>query len=145
MLTIHHPLQYIDIIQHDNHFYEFTFKVGSRAALDELFIYIEQLLQLPADTKVKIIVDTTQCSAPPMTYAFNLGQTLMRKYPNRPKPIRVVFLDNEKQKPMQQIMQAFIAIINPFDKTTHIYGEKRDTALDFLFKEEPEKHPNYVE
>lgn len=144
MLTITNPLQHIDIIQHDNHFYEFIFKVGSRAALEEWIVYVEQLYQLPSDTKVKIIVDTTKCSAPPITHAFNLGQPLVRKYPKRPKPMRIVFLDNEKQKPTQRIMQTFIQLLNTGDKTTYIYGEKRDEALDFLFKEEPEKHPNYV-
>lgn len=143
MLTIKNPPIYIDIIEHENHFYEFIFKHGTRAALQELFIYIEQIYRLPPEAQVKVILDTTKTSAPPIVHAFRLMQDVVRKYPKRPNPMRVVFLDSEKQMPMQRVMQTFIQLLNTNAYTIHLYGDKRDEAINFLFKDEPELHPNY--
>ena len=144
MLTIQHPLKYIDIVQHDNHLYEFIFKVGNRAALDEWFIYVEQIYQLPSDTKVKIIVDTTKSRGLALSSTIFRGRDLVRKYPKRPKPMRIVFLDREKTLPMLRVYQTIISPMNKPDTTKHIYSDNWDEAVDFLFKEEPEKHPNYA-
>jgi len=142
MLVIKNPLKYIEIIEHENHFYEFIFKHGTRLALQELFIYIEQIYQLPPEAQVKIILDTTKTSAPPIVHAFRLMQDVVRKYPKRPNPMRVVFLDNEKQMPMQRVMQTFIQLLNTNAHTIHLYGDKRTEAINFLFKDEPENHPH---
>ncbi len=144
MLIIQHPPQFMDIIQHDNHFYEFIFKVGSCEALKEWFIYIEQLYQLPPDTKVKIIVDSTKSHGLALSSTIRLGRDLVRKYPNHPKPMRIVFLDRERALPMLRVYQTIISPMNARDKTNHIYSDNRDKAVDFLFEEEPEKHPNYA-
>lgn len=144
MLTIKNPLQYLDIIQHDNHFYEFIFKIGTREALKEWFTYVEQLYQLPPDTKVKIIVDTTKSRGLALSSTIYLGRALVRKYPNRPKPMRIVFLDRERQLPMLRVRQTIISPMNARDKTNHIYSDNRDEAVEFLFKEEPQKHANNI-
>lgn len=141
MLNITTPPQYMDIIQHDNHFYEFIFKEASRASLDEWFMYIEQLYQLPPHTQVKVLVDTTQTRQPPLNHAFRKAQELVKKYPSRPKPMRYVFMGNENQGVMHRILQSFIQLLNTGDKTMYLYGEKRAEALDLLFKEEIDKHP----
>lgn len=141
MLTIKTPPQYMTIIQHDNHFYEFIFKEANRATLDEWFYYIEQLYQLPAHTNIKVLVDTTQTKQPPLTHAFHKAQELVRKYPNRPKPIRYVFMGAENQTPMHRILQSFIQLLNTGDNTFYLYGEKRQEALDLLFEKEAHLKP----
>lgn len=141
MLTIQTPPQYMDVIQHEHHFYEFIFKDANRATLDEWFGYIEQLYQLPPNTSVKLLIDTTQTKQPPLNYAFRKAQELVKKYPNRPKPMHYVFMGSENQSIMHRILQSFIQLLNTGDKTMYIYGEKRDEAVALLFKEEPKKHP----
>jgi hypothetical protein len=133
MLTIQNPLQYIDIVQHDNHFYEFIFKQGGLNTWEEWFICLEQLYQLPPETKVKIIVDTTKCHGLGLSNVIYLGRYLVRKYPNRPKPIRIVFLDSEKTLPMARLLQTIVSTMNAGDKTNHSYSDNRDKAVDFLF------------
>lgn len=140
MLTIQTPPQYLDIIQHDNHFYEFIFKKGSRATLDEWFIYMEQLFQLPPDTIVKVLIDSTQYQ-PPLTYAFRNAKELVKKYPNRPKPMRIVFMESENMGALHRILQSFVQLLNTNDSTFYVYGDKRQQALDFLFEKEPHLHP----
>jgi len=142
MLKIDTPPQYMEIIEHPNHFYEFIFKEGSRATLDEWFIYIEQLYQLPHSTKVKVLVDTTHSKQPPLTHAFRKAQPLVKKYPLRPKPMRFVFMGSESQGIMHRILQSFVQMLNSGDNTFYIYGEKRDEALNLLFAEEPDLHPH---
>jgi hypothetical protein len=141
MLTIATPPKYLIIHQHPNHFYEFIYKEANRAALDEWFIYIEQLYQLPAGTSVKVLVDTTQTIQPPLTHAFRKAQPLVKKYPNRPKPMRFVFMGAENQGVMHRILQSFIQLLNSGDNTFYVYGEKREEALDLLFAKETENRP----
>jgi hypothetical protein len=141
MLTISTPPKYIEIVEHPNHFYEFIFKQATRVALDEWFVYIEQLYQLPKDTSVKVLVDTTATVQPPLSHAFRQAQALVKKYPMRPKPMRYVFMGAENQGVMHRILQSFIQILNTGDSTFYIYGEKRSEALDLLFVNEPQLHP----
>jgi len=140
MLTINTPPKYLEIVQHPNHFYEFIFKQATRAALDEWFVYIEQLYQLPQETSVKVLVDTTTMQ-PPLSHAFRQAQALVKKYPMRPKPMRYVFMGAENQGMMHRILQSFIQILNTGDSTFYIYGEKRAQALDLLFVNEPQHYP----
>lgn len=142
MLKIEKPLQHMEIIQHPNHFYEFIFKEGNRATLDEWFVYIEQLYQLPRDTFIKVLVDTTDSPQPPLSYAFRKAQALVKKYPLRPKPMRFVFMGSETQGVMDRILRSFIQLLNTGDKTFYIYGEKRADALNLLFAEETHHHPD---
>lgn len=141
MLTIKTPLQYMTIIQHENHFYEFIFKEATRASLDEWFVYIEQLYQLPPDTNIKVLVDTTKTKQPPLAHAFRWAQQLVKKYPHRPKPMRYVFMGAENQSMMHRILQSFIQLLNTGDNTFYLYGEKRQEALDLLFEKEADLKP----
>lgn len=141
MLKLETPPQYMEIIQHPNHFYEFIFKQGNRPTLDEWFVYIEKLYQLPPDTRIKALIDTTDTPQPPLSYAFRKAQALVKQYPLRPKPIRFVFMGSENQGIMDRILRSFIQMLNSGDKTFYIYGKKRDEALDLLFAEEQHLHP----
>lgn len=146
MLKIEKPLQYLDIIQHPNHFYEFIFQASSsvRLAFDEWLLYVEQFYQMPPTTPVKLLTDTRLIGSIPLTYAFRKSQPMLKKYANPPKP-RSVFLAPESQGVVDKMVQTFMQLLGVNADIRYMYGDKRAEAIDFLFAKEPDNHPNLVE
>ena len=146
MLIINTPPQYMDIIQHPHHFYEFIFKAKSPShlAFDEWLIYIEQIYQFPKSTPVKILTDVRPIGTVPLAYAFRKAQPLVAKYPQRPKPIRSVFMGIESNMILEKMLKSFLQLLRTGDHYMVVYGEARTEALDFLFIHEPDNHPQKV-
>ncbi len=145
MLKIEKPLQYLEIIQHPHHFYEFIFKPSqsARLAFDEWLFYVEQFYQMPPHTPVKLLTDSRQIGSIPLAYAFRKSQPMLRKYSNPPNP-RSVFVSAESQGVVDKMLQTFIQLLGVKADLRYLYGDKRDEAIDFLFANEPENHPNQV-
>lgn len=142
MLKIETPPQYMDIIQHPNNFYEFTFKAGSspRLAFDEWIIYVEQLYQMPKGTPVKLLTNNQNIEAIPLAYAFRKSQPIIKRNPIRAK-IRTVLLFPESQGILEKLLHSFIEILALGDEIRYMYGDSRDEAIQWLFANEPELTP----
>ena len=142
MLALKNQLQYMDIIEHPHHFYEFIFRAGSppRYAYDDWVTGVGQLYQLPLETPIKLLTNAHYIEAIPMTYAFQQSRVLLKNHPIRPR-MRSVFLMTESQSIVDRMFQSFAQLFRTGNEIRTLYGDKRADALEFLFANEPENHP----
>ncbi len=128
---VEHPT--MRYVEYEGNLHEFVFYEGSRAALDQWFVYIEKFHLLPPNVRTRVFVDTTGVPQPPLAYAYQRAQVMHKKHGKRATPMYYAFLGADNQSVMNRILQTFIQLLRTGDEVRYFYGEaEREKAWAWL-------------
>jgi hypothetical protein len=91
--------------------HEYTFRDGSRKAVDEWYELLGQAYQQATASGtdyLRILVDISQANQPPLSYAFQKAKELIKLYPDVP-PRRIAFIGTSSVLPT--LLKPFIRLL----------------------------------
>lgn len=120
------------IMTHQTHdvWHELIFHESSYAAIDALYVKLEQFFQGPLDQKVRVLVDMTQSGGLPIVYGYQKIRPLMTRYPKRP-PTRYVFISANRID-LTHLVKSTVLAIYPQINANYFGAGERQSALRWL-------------
>ncbi len=117
-----------------NGIHEYVLANGSREAYDDFLIHLDRVFRdAPADEGLRSLIDFSN-GFPPLQYAFQRTQVLLKKYPNRTSGSKVAYLYTSST--LISVMKSFISLFRLSNSDNRFFSiEERDEALRWLAEE----------
>ena len=114
-----------------NGIHEYVLADSSRAAYDEFLVHLDQVFrEAPADEILRSLVDFRH-GLPPLQYAFQRTQALLKKYPKRTDFSRVAYL--HMPGAVITLVQTFISLFRLKQSSNRFFTSgQREEAIAWL-------------
>jgi len=116
---------------HENGIHEYSLVTPTREGYDELLTHLDRVFRdSPADEHLRSLIDFSS-GFPPLQYAFQRTQVLLKKYPNRTKGSKVAYLYTSST--LISMVRSFISLFRLNNSDNRFFNvAEREKAMAWL-------------
>lgn len=127
----------VTYIYHDEtNIHEYVFLEGTREAVDQWYEYLHEIYHKAGEERpdaLRILVDLTKVSQPPLSYAFQKAKSMLKELPDVPER-RIGFLGASNT--LLTILKPLIKLLRSDMKVEFMMANRRDEMVTWLLDDD---------